>query len=132
MKVSELHGPLLDYWAGRALGNCRLRTSDRWTKVLDESQGFGGGTWVPFSPSADWAHGGPMIDREPFGIFEKSEEGWSAGIYAAQSSGKPTCVAYCSGITILEAAMRAFVTSKLGEDVGDVPITDRAPMGMMG
>lgn len=132
MKVAELQGPLLDYWVGRAAGIGTLRTNDRITQALDTRGGFGGGTWVHWSPSTDWAVGGPIIQQEPFGIFEKSGEEWSAGVYAEQSSGKPLCVAYCSGTTILQSAMRTYVTSKFGETVGEVPIADRIPFGMMG
>jgi len=61
MRAADLEGPLLDYWVGRATGIESLRTSARMTHALNTSGGFGGGVWVPYSPSTNWALGGPII-----------------------------------------------------------------------
>ena len=55
--------------------------------------------------SADWAHGGPIIEREKMGVFP-THGGWAAGLQ--------------SGPTPLIAAMRCYVASVLGDEV-DVP-----------
>ena len=55
--------------------------------------------------STDWAHGGPIIEREKMGVFP-THGGWAAGLQ--------------SGPTPLIAAMRCYVASVLGDEV-DVP-----------
>lgn len=127
MKVADLAGPLLDYWVARARGLESLRTSERETQVLDRRLGFGGGTWVEYCPSGDWAIGGPIIEREQFGEFESLNDGWGAGIYEGPGRGEGKCIAYQSGPNILVAAMRAYVASKFGEEVGEVPREHWAP-----
>ena len=99
-KTSELSGKALD-WAvavGEGYGGIALkeRTSTDW-----------------YSPSTDWAQGGPIIEREV--------------INTGSSLGAPTwyankglCVYHQFGKTPLVAAMRCYVASKLGDTV-DVP-----------
>jgi hypothetical protein len=68
------------------------------------------------SYSTDWAHGGPLIERE---------DCWPSRYYgAAQSRGKVYQAsayngssAYAQGPTPLIAAMRCFVASKLGDEI---------------
>lgn len=69
--------------------------------------------YVWFSPSTDWAQGGPIIAREKIATqFWVSEDSWEAlikgGFFASY------------GPTPLVAAMRCFVVSKLGDEV-EVP-----------
>jgi hypothetical protein len=66
-----------------------------------------------FSPSTDWAHGGPIIERERITLEEHAGEWcayvrmqWGPGAMPEGSDG----VGY--GPTPLIAAMRAFVASK--------------------
>jgi len=70
-----------------------------------------------FSPSTNWAHGGPIIEH--FGMcllaFGLGPTAWSAHM----SSGS-TAARRVSGPTPLIAAMRCYVASKLGDEV-DVP-----------
>ena len=61
--------------------------------------------------SSDWAVGGPIIEREGISIYRMTSD-WSA---AYNPSG-----ATQDGPTPLIAAMRCFVTSRLGEEV-EVP-----------
>ncbi|KVX33411.1 hypothetical protein WT32_02380 [Burkholderia anthina] len=75
----------------------------------------------PFRPSTDWVAGGPIIGREPFGIFERVDGGWAAGIYRPRAGMRDLCVAYQTGETLLIAAMRAYVASKFGDEVPDAP-----------
>lgn len=70
-----------------------------------------------YANGPDWDEAGRIIEREDFEIFEKGSDGtWSAGIYKMGPI-KRTCTAYESGPTLLIAAMRCFVASKLGDDV---------------
>lgn len=71
-----------------------------------------------FSPSTNWEHGGPIIEREEINIVAPSldsvewERLWSADQHERQE------IYY--GPTPLIAAMRAFCASKLGDEV-EVP-----------
>lgn len=67
----------------------------------------------PYQPSTDWYQGGPIIEREQIATqFWTSEGEWEAlikgGFFASR------------GPSPLIAAMRCYVTSKLGEEV-EVP-----------
>lgn len=117
-KTSELAGAALDW----AVAKCE-----------DESVRVAGGRvrfalsqftndYDLYSPSTDWAQGGPIIDRA---IREDGLDLWSRcspvpdGMCAATyTRGVPVCYVY--GPTPLIAAMRCIVASNLGDDV-DVP-----------
>jgi hypothetical protein len=130
MRVAELEGALLDYWVGKATGHDSLRTSDRRTQALDRSQGFGGGVWVDYSPSTNWTQGGPLIEGALISVLygpvdSQGELGyWSAFVRSSDDES-------IDGPTYLVAAMRAYVASKFGKTVGEIPPADRAPLGMM-
>lgn len=63
-----------------------------------------------YSPSTDWAQGGPIIEREFIAArFWKSEGAWAADVRGG--------VFEQYGPTALIAAMRCFVASKLGDEV---------------
>lgn len=66
-----------------------------------------------YSPSNDWAQGGPIIWKEGIGFFwDSGNKEWTA----SNSSGT-----FCEvGHTPLIAAMRCYVVTKLGEKV-EVP-----------
>lgn len=74
-----------------------------------------------YSPSTDWAQGGPIIERE--GIDVRRYEWWGPSMkvvsWSAQLYGTET-PRFQTGPTPLIAAMRCYVASKLGDDV-DVP-----------
>lgn len=122
-KVSELEGALLDYWVAKALG--------RWDSAR-EFRFISGGVLVcpaiggddngeEFRPSTEWAHGGPIIEREriapqpqrrgdignEWADRPEPSLGWEV-----QAAGRTI-----TGPTYLIAAMRAVVASKFGEEV---------------
>lgn len=122
-KVSQLDGALLDAAVAMAEGrevHFALRS----------------GVAVPFmdrdrfdlwSPSQHWAQGGPIIERERIATIPYDEEMglekeahlvWGAHV-GQQDHWIDTSLHYAngSGSTPLIAAMRAFVASKLGEEV---------------
>jgi hypothetical protein len=70
---------------------------------------------VDWNYSTDWAQSGPIIEREGIQI-QKHRSGWVALPEDAQFSEEE----YQEGSTILIAAMRCYVASKLGEEV-EVP-----------
>lgn len=67
--------------------------------------------------SADWAFGGPIIEREIVSI-DKEEGGKRWAAYAWRSDRD---LQKAIGPTPLIAAMRCFVASKLGDDI-EVPL----------
>lgn len=124
MKVADLDGQLLDYWVARAEGNLAHGSTSPENAVV-EHYGYGGevefrSSLSNWSPSTDWEDGGPVIDHTPFGIFERVDGGWAAGIYRPQAGMRDLCIAYQTGDTLLIAAMRAYVASKFGDEVPDV------------
>jgi len=88
-KVAELEGAELDYWVSKAISPGRAAVPEY---------------------SREWAWGGPIIERERISIVERAEEGW-----AADCRGAPLMMADKP----LIAAMRAYVASKLGDEVSD-------------
>jgi hypothetical protein len=107
MKTSELTGAALD-----------------WAVALIEKPGIvgvrpdgklGAAGNLAFSPSTNWAQGGPIIEREGIGLDQYADyPRWQAFTPAPeQQSGQ----AVCTGPTPLIAAMRCYVASKLGDDV---------------
>jgi hypothetical protein len=96
MKTSELTGAALDWAVAKCEG--AINGDD-----LDIGFILEGG----YSPSTDWAQGGPIIERER---IELEHDGfiWWARIKADEDY---------SGPTPLLAAMRCYVASKLGDEV---------------
>ena len=81
-----------------------------------------------YTPSKDWAQGGPIIERELYKVTQNMGGTWSAQIKYRAPYYSPTYDydigkdAYhnAHGKTPLEAAMRCYVVSKLGSEV-DIP-----------
>ena len=94
MKTSELSGAQLDWAVAKAEG------------YPDEDIS------VDWNYSTDWRLGGSLIEREGIQI-QKHRSGWVALPEDAQFSEEE----YQEGPTILIAAMRCYVASKLGEEV---------------
>lgn len=70
-----------------------------------------------FAPSSRWEHGGPIIERERIGLtWDDIMERWNSEVvHPALPSGVQR--SFALGPTALIAAMRAYVASKLGEEV---------------
>lgn len=106
MKTSKLTGVALDW----AVTKCETgQPLDRNTPFL-----------VAFKYSTDWTQGGPIIEREGMGVwmYQWNEQGEpEVGWYAETKNGDHVN----TGFTPLEAAMRCFVASKLGDKV-EIPI----------
>lgn len=95
MKTAELTGAALDW----AVAKC---------KGLDYFQPEIGPSQTEYS--TDWAHGGPIIEREGLCLHRyKGTAQWSA-TYSAQDP-------EYFGPTPLIAAMRCYVASKLGDEI---------------
>jgi hypothetical protein len=111
MKTSELQGAALDW----AVAKCEGKgiefddPSDPWLT----RGGIADQPLHSYTPSTDWAQGGPIIERERIGLGHEICEGrpyWVATGYLVEECGP----------TPLIAAMRCYVASKLGEEI-DVP-----------
>lgn len=98
--VSQLTGVALD-WAVWKIDHSHASTDDELLAALR-----------PFNPSTNWAQGGPIIEREKISI-----DWFSNGSCAATING---CGFVGFGDSVLEAAMRCYVASKMG-DVVDIP-----------
>lgn len=105
MRTSELTGPALDWAVAKAEGYTGVALESRTKK------------W--FTPSTDWAQGGPIIEREWIEVVPWPNETDEGERWQATQHELPHRV-YCSGPTPLIAAMRCYVASKLGDEV-DVP-----------
>lgn len=79
IKVSTLTGPLLDLWVAKAEkkeayihgGYCFLKAEYR--DFLRHRDGC-------FSPSTDWAQGGPIIEREKISPIPRIDGTWYAEV----------------------------------------------------
>ena len=63
--------------------------------------------WQRYSPSTDWAQGGPIIEQEGIGLMP------SGTAYFERNGG----TFYSYGLTPLIAAMRCFCCAKLGDEI---------------
>jgi hypothetical protein len=101
IKTSELTGTALDWAVAKSQGYAGIalqeRTNTEW-----------------YSPSTDWAQGGPIIEREEIAVVYRAGGYWLA--YTPES--KPS--ADGTGPIPLIAAMRCYVAFHLGDEV-DVP-----------
>lgn len=127
INTSELIRPALDWAAARALGyapkafterDCgqgAIRPLSKWCGIDVTPSGH-----TIWSPSTNWAQGGPIIEREKFDVvYQAGGRGdeWTAFANDTDEGGNSI---ECGGPTPLIAAMRCFVASKLGDEV-DVP-----------
>ena len=97
MKTSEMTGAALDWAVAKCEG--KKDTDFGWW-------------WDDFKPSTDWAHGGPIIEREGIGFTQFSD-------YPQWTAKHPQAICF-DGPTPLVAAMRCFVASNLGDNI-DIP-----------
>jgi len=107
MKVltSNLVGVQLD-WAVAQCEGIKFQNGYYYKPATEKLAAWNVGLW---SPSTDWAQGGPIIDREKISITTSIV----VGDWVAYVKGRSPVIAK----TALIAAMRAFVASKLGEEV---------------
>lgn len=108
MKTSDLIGPALDW----AVAKCEGETAHVQFSALASSKHY-------FAPSKKWSQGGPIIERECIATYAsgacsvspKNPDYWIAEILDTEEM----ITQY--GPTPLIAAMRAFVASRLGDEV---------------
>ena len=109
MKTNELSGVVLDLAVAKCEG-VPLIAGCLFTK--DPKDG------THYSPSTNWAQGGPIIEREKISLIWmqfSDEQYWLASIDVGTLEAPKECEA--RGDAPLIAAMRCYVLSKLGDEV---------------
>lgn len=101
MKTSELTGAALDWAVAKCEG---VINGDDLDVGFILERGY--------IPSTDWAQGGAIIEREMLTVTPAKHAGWQAFAWPKTRA--------IWGDTPLEAAMRCYVASKLGDEI-EVP-----------
>ena len=104
IKTADLTGPALNWVVAKVEGE-NYRPVTTYNGIGHE--------FPPIDYSTDWAQGGPIIEREEISIGKADDPNWWAFKGWKAEDGTP-------GPTPLIAAMRCFVTSRLGDEV-EVP-----------
>lgn len=118
MKTAALEGVKLDYWVAKADGETPVPDTLRPGGFVI---GYGRCIGTDFSPSTNWAQGGPIIEREKITLMGE-RSGWFAEARFCTMEEKHDidgCRQVGRAETPLVAAMRAYIASKFGEDVPD-------------
>ena len=123
MKTNELTGAALDW----AVAKCEGLLAFGYKRISEDCViKLSTGEFETFTPSTDWAQGGPIIEREKLGVWwahhvvddEGNEYGnhWYAetGLTDENADERHVCM---EGETPLIAAMRCYVASKLGDEI---------------
>jgi hypothetical protein len=107
MKTSELTGAALDWAVAKCEGYTGIALQERTNT-----------DW--YSPSTNWAQGGPIIEREKIELICNGIQPEGLQWVAQTQKEKWTNDPLEGGQTPLIAAMRCYVASKLGNEV-DIP-----------
>ena len=128
LKTSDLTGPALDWAVAKCEQKPLVFRGRKWPTDGAATVEYapwavhpvvnGSGPFVAslcnstYSPSTDWAQGGPIIEREGLSTAKDGDGRWRAGEYLK--------TLHHYGPTPLIAAMRCYVASRLGDEV-DIP-----------
>ena len=113
INVSQAEGPVLDWLVAKAnndlhpVGN--VRVLDEKVFSIEAGDYERSDRWQQYNPSTDWSQGGLIIERENIALYPHGDGTYEAEVFLNPKRG--------AGPTPLIAAMRCFVTSKLGESV---------------
>lgn len=108
MNVNQLSHEQLDYWVARARCIALTPAAEGAGYLYTPQPGLAPRRWAP---SRYWSQGGPIIEAAHIDLnwdWESSRQ-WSASMDPDINT---------QGGTVLEAAMRAYVISQLGDEVG--------------
>jgi len=106
IKPSELTGAALDWAVAEAVGDIPIIIFGSLFVAEDAGE--------EYSPSTDWAQGGPLIEKHGIWLSDDNDESpekWIASVGGVHMQ---------TGPTPLIAAMRALVAAKLGDEI-EVP-----------
>ena len=119
IKTSELIGPALDWVVACIKGSkYGVVCFDPKTKRVYETEGLRQ-VGVNWSPSTNWAQGGPLIEREWLDITPWPNEADEYYRWTCVQHDTPN-LSLMQGPTPLIAAMRCLVASRLSDEV-DIP-----------
>jgi hypothetical protein len=122
-RVNKLDGPLLDAAIAKAEGHNFRVFSEAASPIgrpltIAWRQHYTEGDADEFEASSDWAVGGPIIERERISVIRaRDQDDWEAYV------NMPTIIELddeppiARGPTPLVAAMRAYLVSKVGEEI---------------
>ena len=121
MHTNKLIGPALDWAVAQARGldyeivDGTVVTGAKRYEANSANDYYGCEFDEVYAPSTDWAQGGPIIEREKIEIRLFVDDGtvW----YAHLGANLFPADAQMTGTTPLIAAMRCYVSSKLGDEV---------------
>jgi hypothetical protein len=121
VQVHDLTGAPLDFWVAMAEELGAPRVDAGGCTIIREP----GGAPVSYAPSSSWVDGGPLVERLPFGAFERDggHGTWRAVLHRAVPAAGERCTFNQSGPTLLIAAMRTLVASTFGDDVPDLDMS---------
>ena len=121
MKTTELTNAALDWAVAKCEGGDGLwydTIATHWIKINGKNRALSKGWAQSFTPSTDWAQGGPIIEREQISVAKVGRSADDAIVHHPDCWAAHIDGAYCRyGPTALIAAMRCYVTSKLGDDI---------------
>lgn len=124
--INELEYALLDAAVAKAEGKAVVERRGmywiEWPQCdedadVDEFDRLTRKGYDAYQPSSDWCEGGPIIEREEIAVINEnygSITKWSAWVQGWMSNDGMDGLAHGTGPTVLVAAMRAYVTSRLG------------------
>ena len=117
MRTSELTGVALDWAVAKCEGGDRLwhdTIATHWMTLNGKDIALSKGWSQSFTPSTNWAQGGPIIEREGINLFQRKGAAAKEGkAWLAYDNNNPEM----AGPTPLIAAMRCYIASKLGDTV---------------
>jgi hypothetical protein len=110
MQTAELEGAQLDRWVAKAEGlDVKYSTTEQYWRIDDNPDN------IHWAPHADWSQAGPIIERESISLLAPK----MGHLWEASYGDTVETQALCNGKTPLEAAMRVFVSIRLGAEVPD-------------
>jgi hypothetical protein len=112
IKTADLTGAALDWAVAKCRGFDGL-DDDLWLM----REGIADMPLHAYTPSTDWAQGGPIVEREEVDIYCHESPKSGCGWWIAEITGTKH---KAKGNTPLIAAMRCYCYTKLGDEV-DVP-----------
>ena len=112
VKTSEAERQVLNYLVAQCQGVEIVCVKNGQATFIDHTDG-GALNEMPINYSNDWTLGGPIIEREKIGIVPDDGDAniWIGSVYEPEWRFNRT------GPTPLIAAMRCYVSSKLGDEV---------------
>ena len=121
IKTSELTGAALDWAVSKADNPPGKEGGMDWWERDDKGYLFDPLNECTYSPSADWAQGGTILEMEKIDLYYSTEQAlWAAAIWKDVQGGGQLEHKQTGCSTPLIAAMRCFVVSRLGDTV-EVP-----------